>query len=150
MGECVYWLLHRNNSSSIVILCSLPQKCLRSRCLEVGSMTPLSYCCVRVLLSNGGFCGSTDLAWSKYATLYLVSQCSCVDVLVYLFVFFVSWGVYSWWMKTMNTCFLLRIVCILGCKTSENISVSPDWWRSNSLSNNTTHGFWWNIVIQMC
>jgi hypothetical protein len=29
------------------------------------------YCCVLVLLRNGYFCGSTVLAWSKYATMQL-------------------------------------------------------------------------------
>jgi hypothetical protein len=32
---------------------------------KTGCITPLFYCCVHVLLSNGCFCGSTVLAWSK-------------------------------------------------------------------------------------
>jgi hypothetical protein len=28
------------------------------------------YCCRRLLLSNGCFCGSTVLAWSKYVTIF--------------------------------------------------------------------------------
>jgi hypothetical protein len=40
-----------------------------SRCLETDCITPLLYYCVRVLLSNGCFCGSAVLVWSKYATV---------------------------------------------------------------------------------
>jgi hypothetical protein len=42
---------------------------LSSRCLETNCLTPFFYCCVRVLLNNGCFCGSAVLAWSKYATV---------------------------------------------------------------------------------
>jgi hypothetical protein len=50
--------------------------CLPSRCLETGCITPLFYCCVRVLLSNGCFCGSTVLAWNKYTTVLITSRLS--------------------------------------------------------------------------
>jgi hypothetical protein len=43
--------------------------CLPSHCLETGSIIPLFYCCERVLLRNGCFCGSTVLTWSKYAII---------------------------------------------------------------------------------
>jgi hypothetical protein len=43
-----------------------------SRSLEMDCTTPLFYSCVRVLLSNGCFCGSTILAWSKYATIIIL------------------------------------------------------------------------------
>jgi hypothetical protein len=45
--------------------CVFAGTCLSSRCLETGCITPLFYCCVRVLLSNGCFCCSTVLARSK-------------------------------------------------------------------------------------
>jgi hypothetical protein len=35
-----------------------------------GLHDPFFYCCVNVLLNNSCFCGSTVLAWSKYATIY--------------------------------------------------------------------------------
>jgi hypothetical protein len=54
------------------LLCNVTaytELCLLSTCLETGCITPLVYCCLCVLLSNGCFCGSTILAWSKYTTI---------------------------------------------------------------------------------
>jgi hypothetical protein len=48
--------------------------CLLSHCLETGCITPLFYCCVRVLLSNGCFSGSIVLAWSKYTTVHTLDD----------------------------------------------------------------------------
>jgi hypothetical protein len=65
--------LHRHKENTAVVLCDVTayaEVCLPSRCLETGCIIPF-YCCVRVLLSNGCFCGSTVLAWSKYATVLL-------------------------------------------------------------------------------
>jgi hypothetical protein len=39
--------------------------------LETGFITLLFYCCVRVLVRNGCFFGSTALACSKYATIFI-------------------------------------------------------------------------------
>jgi hypothetical protein len=36
---------------------------------NISCISPVFYCCVRVLLSDGCFYGSTILAWSKYATI---------------------------------------------------------------------------------
>jgi hypothetical protein len=43
--------------------------CFSRSCLATRWSNPLFHCCVRVLLSNGCFCGSTVLAWSKYVTI---------------------------------------------------------------------------------
>jgi hypothetical protein len=54
--------------------CACAEVCLPSRCLEAGCITPSFHFCVRVSLSNGCFCGSTVLAWNKYATKYILSR----------------------------------------------------------------------------
>jgi hypothetical protein len=46
-------------------------KGLPNCCLETGCITPSFYCYMRVLLSNSCLCGSTVIAWSKYATVYV-------------------------------------------------------------------------------
>jgi hypothetical protein len=43
---------------------------LPSRCPETGCIAPFFYCCECVLLT---FCGSTVLAWLKYATIHFPS-----------------------------------------------------------------------------
>jgi hypothetical protein len=48
---------HRKHNSVLLRVVT----CLPSRCLETGCITPLFYYCVRVLLSNASFCGSTVL-----------------------------------------------------------------------------------------
>jgi hypothetical protein len=61
-----------------VLLMTLPRciaqsdtrNCLPIRCLETDCITPLFYCCVRVLLNKGYFCGSTVLARGIYATMF--------------------------------------------------------------------------------
>jgi hypothetical protein len=55
-----------------LLLCDVTayaEVCLPSHSLEMGYISPLFYCCKPVLLSNDCSCGSTVLAWSKYATL---------------------------------------------------------------------------------
>jgi hypothetical protein len=47
---------HKENTDAVLLRGST---CLPTRCLEMGCITPLFYCCVRALLSNGCFCGST-------------------------------------------------------------------------------------------
>jgi hypothetical protein len=67
---------HKENTAA-VLLCDVTAYvlvCLSSRCLETGCITPLFYFCMRVLLSNSCCCGSTVLAWSKYATVHRVSD----------------------------------------------------------------------------
>jgi hypothetical protein len=62
-----------NTSRSLyVLLCDViayAEVCLPSRCLDTGCIIPLFYCCERVLLRKGCFCGSTVLARSKSSTL---------------------------------------------------------------------------------
>jgi hypothetical protein len=53
------------------------EMCLPSSCLETVCITPLFYCCMRVLLSRSCFCGSAVLAWSKYAKL-ITKVCYCL------------------------------------------------------------------------
>jgi hypothetical protein len=55
----VTWLL-----STVVWVTAYAAVCLWSRCLEMVCITPLFYCCKRVLLSNGCSCVPTVLAWS--------------------------------------------------------------------------------------
>jgi hypothetical protein len=69
---------------SYPLLCDVTtyaEVCLPSRCLETGCITPLFYCCVRVLFSNGRFCGSTVLAWSKYGTIFWCLYATCLYLL---------------------------------------------------------------------
>jgi hypothetical protein len=52
--------------------------CLPCHCLETDFITLFSYYCARVLLRNGCFCGSTLLAWYKYATIFsTIKGCNC-------------------------------------------------------------------------
>jgi hypothetical protein len=64
---------HKENTATLLYDVNVyTEVCLPSRCLGTSCITPLFYCCVRALLSNGCFRGSTFLAWSKYATIYFV------------------------------------------------------------------------------
>jgi hypothetical protein len=58
---------HKENTVAVLLfdVTAYAEVSLPSRCLETGCITPLFYCCVPVLLSNGCFCGSTVLPWSK-------------------------------------------------------------------------------------
>jgi hypothetical protein len=58
------------------------EMCLPSRYLERGYITPLFYCCVRVLPSNGCLCGSAVLAWSKYVTISMIAKLMNIERLV--------------------------------------------------------------------
>jgi hypothetical protein len=72
----------RTENTACVLLCDVTayvEMCLPSCCLETGCITPLFYCCVGVLLSNGCFCGATVLAWSKYAIICWDRYCLTVS-----------------------------------------------------------------------
>jgi hypothetical protein len=82
--------------------------CLPSRCLETYYITLLFYCCVRVLHSNGCFCGSAVLVWSKYAALYIyiyIYMCVCM----YQFQCnFYLWLLYTSHLITTSTMLLVK------------------------------------------
>jgi hypothetical protein len=60
--------------------------CLPSRCLETGCITPLSYYCLRVLLSNDCFCGSAVRAWSKYAKINVSFKYSFINTFIHRYI----------------------------------------------------------------
>jgi hypothetical protein len=59
----------QNNAPIIFDVIAYAEMCLSSHFLETGCITPLFYCCKRILLSNDCSCISTVLALSKYATI---------------------------------------------------------------------------------
>jgi hypothetical protein len=65
------WTSHETPSQYwwSVMSCTCVEVCLPSRNLETDCIILLFHCWYVLLLRNGWFCGSTFLAWGKYATL---------------------------------------------------------------------------------
>jgi hypothetical protein len=100
---------------------------LPSRCLETGCITPLFYCCLRVLLSNRYLCGSTVRAWSRYATIHLFTlpEYDNNDVRFVRLEVCAIWKQALWILPGPSCLFLYQFLCRLSFNT---------WGRCKGLS----------------
>jgi hypothetical protein len=76
---------HKENTAALFLseVTAYAEVCLPSRCPKTGSITPMFYCFLRVLLRNVCFYGSTVLAWSKYAVISSYVHTSCLQFYIH-------------------------------------------------------------------
>jgi hypothetical protein len=83
---------HKGNTAAVFLYnaTAYEEVCLPSHFLETCCIAQIFFCCLRILLSNGCFYGSTVLALSKYAAVSTVrrSQYGCFRAMRFFFILF--------------------------------------------------------------